>query len=196
LFFVFFKVGLKYIVHNKPGGLSPSHIFDDVQTGADGRQIRGSGKLRMYLVDANVVLQQLEFEKSPPFTDLIRELFCLFQSLAVVGVCRNLDREPWSKDTSNVKKLKDCKAIIRLMNAAMKRTDWPDVCDKVEAGSRSRSEGVEGQGWTRGSGGGCSALPCSFAHPHQHAHRVSKRGREEDEDGDTAPTKCSKVKTE
>ncbi|KAF9649051.1 hypothetical protein BDM02DRAFT_1981591 [Thelephora ganbajun] len=194
-FFVILYAGLHWVTHNKPETLNIKFIFDDVQVHANGRHTGGLGKQNMYIVDADadVILQDLEFGESPPFTDLIRGLFRLFRSLAIVNVYKNMNREPWHHDVANVNKLKDCKAIIRLMENAVERTDWPEVCDKVSNGNYSRKEeigkGRPGLAYLKMV---APARPAPLPNPAS-AHRVPKRGREEDDD-QTAPTKWSKLK--
>ena len=74
-FFVLLYEGIHWVAHNKPPMLDVKFIFDDVQVDANGHQTGGRGKFWMYIQSANVILKELEFEKSPPFTGLIRELF-------------------------------------------------------------------------------------------------------------------------
>lgn len=71
----FLYEGVHWVAHNKPPMLDVKFIFDDVQVDANGHQTGGRGKFWMYIQSANVILKELEFEKSPPFTGLIRELF-------------------------------------------------------------------------------------------------------------------------
>lgn len=173
-FFVILYTGLHFIAHNMPVALNVKDIFDDTRYEANGRPIGGSGKLRMYLLDAHVILQQLQFEKSPPFADLIGELFLLFQSLAIVGVCLKNRREPWYQDAMNANKLRDFDVIIRLLKNAVERTDWPRESDKVEAGNYSPKGGAEGR-----HGPLVPKAPTLVPPP-----ALPKRGREGDEDGD------------
>ena len=138
LFFVFLFLALHYVTHNKPYGLNIKDIFDDVGDELDDREHRGSGKSRMYLVKSNLILHQLKFEQSPPLTDLLRELFRLFQSLTLSEVGWKTGCPMLYKDVVNCHKLMDCRVIIQLMKAALKMPDWPDECDKVDAGNYTR----------------------------------------------------------
>jgi hypothetical protein len=183
-FFVFLYVGLHFVAHNKPGALNIKEIFEDARIEPNGRQTHGTGRLRLYFVDPSVILRQLQFEKSPPFTDLIRELFCLFQSLTVVGVCLNTGRQPWLHDGANANRLKDCQAVIRSIRGAMGRLDWPDECDKVEAGNYFNKEQA--------------AKMHALIHPpplptSTGTRRAPKRGREEDLDDPKSVAKSSKL---
>ena len=153
----------------------------------------------MYTTGAGsaVILKKLEFEKSLPFTDLIRALFRLFRSLALVNQDKDLGREPRSEDAANVEKLKDCKAIIQLMKSAVERDDWPEECDKVPNDNYPRDEEIDKEdrvglaNLKEVTPPGNAALPTAPT-PAVGTSRASKRGREED-DGSTTPTKRSKV---
>jgi hypothetical protein len=146
---------------------------------------------------AAVILEKLEFEKSPPFTDLIRALFCLFQSLAIVNMCKDFGMEPRSEDAANVEKLKDCSAVIQLMKSAVESDDWPEKCDKVPNDNYPRDEEIDREdrvglaNLKEVTPPGDAALPTAPT-PAVGTSRASKRGREED-DGSTTPTKRSKV---
>ena len=199
-FFVILYAGLHWVIHNKPDTLDMKHIFDDVRVNANGRQTGGVGKYNMYTMDAGVVLQDLEFTKSPPFTDLIRELFRLFQSLAIVNCDKGLGRDPRPRDATNVNKLKNCKAVVQLMKNAVEREDWPEVHDKAANDIYPRKEEIDKEDRVGLANlkvttatvnapipGASVPLPASAS-----TSRASKRGREED-DGHTTPTKRSKV---
>lgn len=138
-FFLFLFIGLHFIAHNKPGGLDVNSIFDDIPVRADGHKVRGLGKVVMYLAGKGVMLEQLQFEKSPPFTDLIRELFRLFRSLAMTELHVMTGHQPSVQDAENAVKLRDYKEVIRLIKDARDRMDWPDECDKVENGNYNYS---------------------------------------------------------
>lgn len=187
MFFIFFHVGLYLVINNKPDGLNINDIFNDLRLEPNGRQIRGSGKLRMYLVDPDVVLQQLEFQKSPPFTGLIRELFRLFQCLVLVDTLQTAGRPASFKDVTGANKLKDCKAIIRLIKNATGRSDWPHECDRVGVGNRPRSGPVDPPV--------IAPAPPAPLDPVTNANGAPKRGREEDE-SDEDDRASSKAKTE
>ena len=180
------------------------HIFDDVQVGADGSQIGGVGKQYMY-IEGSVILQHLEFYKAPPFTDLIRELFRLFQSLIYVNAAKSPGREKTivsPKDRKNANKLKSCKAIIQLMKKAMDREDWLEEYDKAANDNYPRKEEIDKEDRVGFANlkvttatvdahipGAAVPLPASTS-----TSRASKRGREEDA-GHTTPMKRSKVET-
>jgi hypothetical protein len=195
-FFVILYEGIHRVIHNKPAGLFVKHIFDDARTDANGRQTGGAGKRDMYGMNSEVILEELKFEMSPPFTDLIRGLFCLFQSLYFVNHDKKGKREPRSEDAANVEKLKDCKAIIRLMKSAVKSKDWPKERDKVLDDNYPRDEEIDRvdriglANLKEVTSPGDVPLPASPAAAS--ISRVSKRGREED-DGPATPTKRSRV---
>ena len=196
-FFVILYEGIHRVIHNKPAGLFVKHIFDDARTDANGRQAGGAGKRDMYGIYAGVILEDLKFEKSPPFTDLIRGLFLLFQSLNVVNLEKKSKRKPRSEDAANIEKLKDCKAVIQLMKSAVRRKDWPKEHDKVlgdnypRDGEIDREDRVGLANLKEVTSPGDVPLPASPA-PAGSISRVSKRGREE-EDGPATPTKRSRV---
>jgi len=137
IFFITLYEGIHWMVHNKPAKLDLELFFD--QVGAD-MQTGGAGKHSMYTVPghADVVLRDPRFEKSPPFTYLIRELFLLFQSLAWVNSERGR-----SDDVANVEKLKNCDEVVRLMEEAMQSPGWPGERDKAPDDNYSRDEGIE-----------------------------------------------------
>ena len=180
------------------------HIFDDVRVNANGRHTGGVGKQNMYTMDADVILQELEFDKSAPFTDLIRDLFQLFQSLAVVNCDKKLGRDPLPDDVANVEKLRNCKAIIQLMKNAVERTDWPNVCDKATEDNYPRKEEIDNEDRVGLANLKVATATIDAPDPNAPApaaiplptstgiSRASKRGREEDE-GQTSPTKRSRV---
>lgn len=139
LFFITLHEGIHWVVHNKPTKLDPSLFFD--QVGAD-KQTGGAGKHSTYTVPghADVILSQLYFEKSPPFTNLISELFLLFQSLAYV----NMEMGPKnSGHVANVEKLKNCNEVLRLMEKAVQSPGWPVECDKAPDDNYPRDEGID-----------------------------------------------------
>lgn len=199
-FFVILYEGVHWVTHNKPKTLRVKHIFDDVQVEADGQQTGGSGKCRMYTVDGNVILQHLEFTKFPPFTDLIRGLFRLFQSLTFVNQANCAGRQGaiFPHDIENANRLNDCKTVIQLTKDALKRTDWPQESDKVTSDNYPRKQevdkvdrvGLANLKVTTATidAPAPAALPTSTG-----ISRTSKRGREDD--GQVSPTKRSKVET-
>lgn len=138
-FFVILYVALHWIIHNKPYELNVKHIFDQSQILPKGDHVGGEGKFKMYTYTKGrgVVLHGLEFTESPPLTDLIRQLFRLFQSLAQFNYS---SLEPGAGVGENVEKLKDCDAILRLMQEALAREDWPEVCDKTTTDNYPREE--------------------------------------------------------
>jgi hypothetical protein len=174
------------------------HIFDDLQVEADGRQTGGTGKQKMYNKGSAMILKKLEFEKSPPFTDLIRGLFLLFRSLDTANQDKDKDREPRNEDAANVKKLENCTAIIQLMKKAVESEGWPEVCDKVANGNYPRDEKTDekdrvGLANLKEVTPPAPDAPVPAAPtPTTGTSRTSKRGREED-DGPATPTKRSKV---
>jgi len=200
-FFVTLYEGVHWVIHNKPDTLNVKHIFDDMQVNANGRQTGGAGKQHLYTRTEGVILQDLEFVKSPPFTDLIRGLFRLFQSLAYFNQAKSATSRKGivsSEDRKNVKKLKNCKAIVKLMKNAVDRKDWPKVHDKAANDNYPRKEEIDKEDRVGFANlkvttattdapipGAAIPLPTS---------RASKRGREED-DGHTSSMKRSRVET-
>ena len=197
-FFVTLYMGLHWIIHNKPAALNMEHIFDDVQVLADGRQTGGSGKQRMYM-NKFLIPQELQFEKSPPFTNLIRELFGLFKNLARVNINKDIDQESSPESIAEANKLNNCDAIIRLMETAIEREDWPKECDKVTRDNYPRKEEIDEEDRVGKAAVRVSTLEPSAPEAPDSATSLptpstaSKRGREEDDDGYTTPTKRSKV---
>ena len=134
-FFIILYEGLHRVTHNKPQRLDMPYIFDHVHTMPDGSQIGGVGKVNMYQARSDMILEELNFTNSPPFTNLIRELFRLFRSLGFVNAgCTS------AEDNQNVSKLKDCKGIVRLMKNAVERTGWPEESDKATSDNYPRKE--------------------------------------------------------
>ena len=196
-FFVVFYEGVHWIIHNKPPGLDLEHIFDDVRVDRDGTQRGGGGKQTMYTSRQDVVLQKLEFQSSR-FTELVRELFRLFQSLFAVNQAKkmNLDTQGWTQYVANVEKLNNCDEIARLMKAAV---EWPEECDKAKSDNYPRQEEIDRQDRI-----GVANLKVatqvqvvdpsiSGATDTADPSRTSKRGREDDDEGYTTPTKRSRV---
>ena len=204
-FFVILYEGIHWVIHNKPDTLDVKYIFDDVRVNANGRQTGGGGKQNMYTMDADVILQDLKFDKSPPFTDLIRELFHLFQALAIVNYDKKLGRALQPQDVANVDKLKNCRAVIQLMKNAVDRADWPEEHDRAANDNYPRKEEIDKEDRVGVANlkvttttldapiPGPSAAPTSLPIL-AGTSRASKRGREEDDDH-TTPTKRSKVET-
>jgi hypothetical protein len=198
LFFVMLYEGLHRVVNNKPARLNVEYTFDHMRVDRDGHRVGGDGKWLMYTSRTRVILEELEFEKSPPFTDLIRGLFRLFQSLIIADTYSVMDRELRSEDAANIEKLRDCKAVIDLMKNAVERKDWPKVCDKVSNGDHPFGEEM----CRKDRAGlaslkqvippGDAPLPATPT-PAAGVSRASKRGREED-DGPTTPAKRFRVK--
>ena len=94
----------------------------------------------MYSRDTDVALQELEFERSPPFTDLIWRLFQLFRSLAIVNFLKRASMDLQPRNVADLEKLTDCKAVIQLMKSALERSEWPKACDKVAEDNYPREE--------------------------------------------------------
>jgi len=200
-FFVIFYVGVHLVIHSKPDTLDVKHIFDDLQVSVNGRQTGGVGKRNMY-IEGRVVLQHLEFTKSPPFTKLIRGLFRLFQSLAIFNCDKEVGRDPRPQDIAEADKLKNCKAVIWLMKNVMERKDWPKVYDKAANDNYPRKEEIDKEDRVGLANlkvttaaadahipGAAGSLPAPMT-----TSRVSKRRQEEDA-GHTTPMKRSKVET-
>jgi hypothetical protein len=107
---------------------------------------------RVEIADANVILRQLQFEKSPPFTDLIRELIYLSQSFTIEGVCWNTGRQPWLHGNAIANSLGDCQTVARSVKKAMEGSSWADECDKAEARNYfSREQAVKVHALVRAS---------------------------------------------
>jgi len=175
LFFITLYEGVHWVIHNKPEKLNLKFFFDqvdpDMQTGGAGKQIT-------YTVPGRAdILRQLSFEKSPPFTNLIRELFVLFRSLAFINM---KTENTSSRDAANVKKLGNCEEVVRLMEKAMQSPGWPVECDKALIDNYPRNEGIDEEDPV-----GRASLKVVVAGP-------SKRGREEGDDN-TTQTKRSKA---
>lgn len=170
LFFVTLYEGIHWVIHNKPAKMSVGNIFDSVVHHSDGSQTGGTGKMPMYLAPnhANVILEQLSFTESPPFTKLIRELFILFQSLAHVNAMNEA-----KKHIENAKKLETCEEVIRLMENAVNGGGWLVVRDKAPEDNYPRDRGIDEEDTV-----GRASLKEAVAGP-------SKRGLEEGDDNVT-----------
>ena len=199
-FFVILYVGLHWVTHNKPCTLDVKLIFDDVRVNSSGRQTGGLGKQQMYMTEG-VILQDLKFGKSPPFTDLIRELFRLFQSLVFFNLAKGTKSRKGvasSEDRKNVNKLKSCKVIVKLMKNAMKRKDWPEGHDKAANDNYPRKEEIDKEdrvGFANLKVTVATAdAPIPGAAVPLPASKASKRGREGG-DGYATPAKRSRVET-
>jgi len=132
-FLVILYEGIHWVVHNKPS-LGVKYLFDGVQADPGGHGVTGGkGKFCMYTLSphTDAVLHQLRFERSPPFADILRELFLLFKSLAIVNRNKESGEELQDQDISNVKKLENCGAVVQLMKNAVERVDWPTEHDKA-----------------------------------------------------------------
>ena len=179
-FFVLLYEGIHWVAHHKPPGLDVGFIFDDLYVDADGRKTGGRGKSWMY---TQRILEKLEFEQSPPFTDLIGNLFRLFSSLATVNTHKIGDEVSKDRDIENVKKLESCEVIIRAMKDAVEREDWPKEYDKVSNCNYPRNGEIVEE-----DPAGHANLKVVTG-----AGGASVRAREED-DSDTAPKKRPKIK--
>ena len=142
-FFVIFYEGLHWVTHNKPMDLDVKAIFDQVGRIFKGNRTGGAGKQELYDNGEELIYQQLEFTKSKPFTDLIRQLYRLFRSLQAVNVGKKYNYSPLEEHSSNVEKLKDCKEVVRLMKEAVVRKDWSEGSDKVTEGNYPRQENAD-----------------------------------------------------
>ena len=136
-FFVLLYVSLHWIIHNQPDELNVEHIFDQSHIIKTGIHHGGAGKFCMYTMGHDIFLEELEFTESPPLTDLIRQLYCFFESLTHFNLP---GRKPRSEDAENVKKLENCDAILRLIGEALAREDWPEVCDKTATDNYPREK--------------------------------------------------------
>ncbi|KAF9646247.1 hypothetical protein BDM02DRAFT_3271085 [Thelephora ganbajun] len=142
-FFVIFYEGVHWVAHNKPVRLNAKHIFDHVETVVEGNHVGGAGKRDLYSEHEALICQQLKFTKSKPFTDLIRQLYRLFQSLRVVNMVTKLKLKPPEEHSPNVEKLRNCKEVVRLMKEAVARKDWLKEFDKVPEGNYPRKEKMD-----------------------------------------------------
>ena len=111
-FFVIFYKGVHWIEHNKPPCLDVKFIFDHMQTIVQCNHVGSTGKWDLYAKHNVMMSQELTFTRSQPFTDLIGELYCLFQSLHYVNTAKQGLFSQKKEHISNIKKLKDCKEII------------------------------------------------------------------------------------
>jgi hypothetical protein len=168
-------MALHWVIHNTPHMLDVGHIFDEVRFLPNGSHMGGRGKLDMYILGSDVVLQDLKFVGSPLLTDLIRGLFRFFQSLAHF----NYDR-PTSQDIEDAGKLKNCKAIRKLVKDAAKRDDWPVACDKAATDIYPRQEGIYPMGRVGKADSSLSSVSTTFSTGSSES-RGSKREREEDD---------------
>lgn len=176
-------MGLTHLVHNEPGR------FNIVESRYERRRkFYGSIKLQLYFTHASMILQQFRFEKSPPFTGLIRELFRMFISLAKVKACERFGHQSLFKDAMAAKKLKDCRAIIQSIKTAIEMPDWPDRCDKIAVAGFSRGEGAKDRRRLV-----VANVPVA-EHPPAPAN-TKKRRREGGDNDHLAQPKTSKVKT-
>ena len=96
----------------------------------------------------------------------------------------NIGGIPSAYDVANVDKLRDCKVIITLMENAMKRKDWPEVCDKAGIVDCSPGEEVEKDRGPARHAVPDAAVPVPAAPltTITNTHRTPERGREEDDD--------------
>ena len=134
LFFVILYEGIHWVVHNRPKALNVEYLFDWARTDRSGsRIIGGKGKFCLYTLSPHrdAVLHELRFERSQPFADLLRELFFLFESLAIVNRNKESGEELQDQDISNVEKLENCRTVVQLMKNAAERVDWPKEHDKA-----------------------------------------------------------------
>ena len=125
-------MALHWVIHNRPDLLDVRYIFDDVRVFPNGSQFGGAGKLDMYIAKSGVVLETLDFSESPLLTELVRDLFRLFQSLAHSNNSTQSGRKPVAEDVKNVKKLRNCRVIVQFMKEAATREDWLEVDDRTE----------------------------------------------------------------
>ena len=142
-FFVIFYEGVHWVTHNKPMCLNVKYIFDQMERVVGGNHIGGAGKQNLYERDEALIFQQLEFTKSKPFTNLIRQLYYLFRSLHIFNLLTGVRISPSQEFSSSVEKVKDCKEVIRLMKEAVERKDWPEELDKVTEDNYPREEEMD-----------------------------------------------------
>ena len=142
-FFVIFYEGIHWVTHNKPIDLNATYIFDQVQLAAGGNHTGGAGERELYFHREAMMCQQLEFTKSKPFTDLIRQLYSLFQSLHLFNMFQGLNRTRSQECPPDVEKLKNCKEVVRLIQEAVERKDWPKESDKVTEDNYPRNEKMD-----------------------------------------------------
>jgi hypothetical protein len=181
-------MALHWIIHNKPYMLDIGRIFDDVRVLPNGSHMGGEGKVNMYILHSNVVLQDLEFIESPLLTELVRKLFHFFQSLAHF----NYDR-PTSQDVEDAGKLKNCKTIRKLVKDAANRDGWPVVCDKATTDIYEGIDSVDGVG--KGKTDSTDGSISTEASIDSSGNRASKRSLDEDNDvTQPKPPKISKTR--
>jgi hypothetical protein len=171
-------MALHWVIHNKPELLDIERIFDDVRVLPNGSHMGGRGKVDMYISDGRVVLEHLMFAESPLLTDLVRGLFRFFQSLAH---CNYVDRKPTSQDAENAGKLKNCKAIRKLVKEAAKRDDWLVACDKATTDIYPRQQGIDPMDRKEKADSSLDSISTSFIAGSSEISRGSKREREEDD---------------
>ena len=183
-FFVIFYEGLHWVTHNKPMDLDVKDIFDQAGRIVKGLRTGGTGKQGLYQRCEALICQELEFTKSKPFTDLIRQLYRLFRSLRIFNMITEVGLSPPQEHSPNVEKLKDCKEIVRLMREAVLRKDWSEGSDKVTEDNYPRKETTDEK----------DQIGLTYLNEATGTTGI-KRGAEEveGEDGHKAPTKRSGV---
>ena len=145
-FFIILYEGIHWVIHDKVPGLDPVFIFDTLVVCTDGRQTGGTGKQNMYTQKYDMILKKLSFKETPPFTRLVRKLFRLFRSLAIVNRDKRLYRKLQGRDVANVKRLESWKAVLKLMKDAVESVDWPAENDKAANNNYPREQRDKG-GW-------------------------------------------------
>ena len=183
-FFVIFYEGLHWVTHNKPMDLDVKDIFDQAGRIFKGLRTGGTGKQGLYQCCEALICQELEFTKSKPFTDLIRQLYRLFRSLRIFNMITEVGLSPPQEHSPNVEKLKDCKEVVRLMKEAVLRKDWSEGSDKVTEDNYPRKETTDEK----------DQIGLTYLNEATGTIGV-KRGAEEveGEDGHKTPTKRSRV---
>jgi len=132
LWFVLLFEGLHSVKHNKPTGIKMAAIFDQVDVSlTTGTHTGGWGKSHLYVNNGALVTRVLQFD-SKPFTTLVRQIYRLFKSLNAYYVAQDDEETPSDSAKENVRKLKNCVEIERLLREALGSEDWPVSCDKVE----------------------------------------------------------------
>jgi len=131
LWFVLLFEGLHFVKHNNPSGINMRFLFDQADVSLKtGTHTGGSGKIRLYSNNGFLMNRLLEFD-SKPFTNLIREIYRLFKSLNLHYVAIDEREAPIDSVKRDVRKLKNCAEIVRVLSEALNSGEWP-AADKVE----------------------------------------------------------------
>lgn len=132
--------GVLWVAHNKPTRLDLRAIFDEVEAyaGGDGASC-GIGKLCVDGVPArlDIILQQPRFGGSPPFGDLVRDLFHLLAPLTFVNQDDGSGRVARGQDLSSVKRM-HWRGWIGRGSMTRPRDNYPRILAMKTSGTQDR----------------------------------------------------------